>query len=108
MSSAVSVTTTNFEKEVLNSKVPVLVDFWAPWCMPCRMLAPIIDAVASEYEGKVKVLKLNTDEDSGLADTFGIRGIPTLILFKDGAELERMVGVRSKNDISALLDKALA
>jgi thioredoxin 1 len=107
MSNAVSVTTTSFEKDVLKSKVPVLVDFWAPWCMPCRMLAPVIDAVASEYEGKVKVLKLNTDEDPGLADTFGIRGIPTLILFKDGAELARMVGVRSKDDISALLDKAL-
>ena len=107
MSNAVSVTTTSFEKDVLKSKVPVLVDFWAPWCMPCRMLAPVIDAVASEYEGKVKVLKLNTDEDPGLADTFGIRGIPTLILFKDGAEIARMVGVRSKDDISALLDKAL-
>lgn len=108
MSSAVSVTTTSFEKEVLNSKLPVLVDFWAPWCMPCRMLAPTIDALASEYEGKVKVLKLNTDEDPGLADTLGIRGIPTLILFKNGSELARMVGVRSKNDISSLLDKALA
>jgi len=108
MSSAVSVTTTSFEKEVLNPKLPVLVDFWAPWCMPCRMLAPTIDALASEYEGKVKVLKLNTDEDPGLADTLGIRGIPTLILFKNGSELARMVGVRSKNDISSLLDKALA
>lgn len=107
MSNATAVSTTDFEEQVLKAEEPVLVDFWAPWCMPCRMLGPTLDELASDYEGKVKVVKVNTDENQQLATQYGIRGIPTLILFKDGEAVDRAVGVQPKNALADKLDKAL-
>lgn len=100
----------SFENEVLNSNQPVLVDFWAAWCAPCRMLAPTVEAVAEKYQGKAKVVKLNVDENVDSSSRYGIKGIPTLILFRDGKEAERVVGVPSnaKDFISQLLDKHLS
>ncbi len=96
-------TEASFEKEVINSDIPVLVDFWATWCGPCRMLAPIIEEIANEYEGKVKVGKVNVDEQSALAAKYGIMSIPTLILFKNGEIAEKTVGLRSKEQIKELI-----
>lgn len=97
----------NFQQEVLESSVPVLVDFWAPWCMPCRMLAPIIEKLAEENEGKLKVCKLNTDENQNIAAQYGIQGIPTLIVFKEGKEVSRTVGAMSKEKLQEKLDPIL-
>jgi len=107
MSSTVAVSTASFDREVLQSKEPVLVDFWAPWCAPCRMVAPILDQLAADYAGKVKIVKVNTDENQQLAARYSIYGIPTLILFKGGEPVDRAVGVESKNVLAARLDKAL-
>lgn len=103
----VEVNGNNFQQEVLESSVPVLVDFWAPWCMPCRMLAPIIEKLAEENEGKLKVCKLNTDENQNIAAQYGIQGIPTLIVFKEGKEVGRTVGVMSKEKLQEKLDPIL-
>jgi len=92
MSSSAAVTDASFEQEVLKSDVPVLVDFWAPWCGPCRMVAPIVDEIAKEFAGQIKVFKLNTDENPNVASQYGIRSIPTLMLFKDGQKIETVVG----------------
>ncbi len=100
----VTVTDANFEDEVVKSSVPVLVDFWAPWCGPCKMIAPILDEIASERNGTVKVAKINVDDSQGLAAKFGIQSIPTLILFKNGAKVEQMVGARGKRDLLDKLD----
>ncbi len=98
----------DFEKEVLKASVPVLVDFWAEWCGPCRMLAPIIDELAKEYpEDKVKICKLNVDENPKIAAKYGIMAIPTVIIFKDGKPFEQITGVRPKNDIKAAIERAL-
>jgi len=97
----------NFESEVLNSEIPVLVDFWAEWCGPCRALAPAIEEIAEDYEGKVKVGKLNVDENPGAPSAYDVRSIPTLIVFKNGAVLERIVGALPKNHIVDLVDSAL-
>jgi len=97
----------NWEQEVLNSDVPVLVDFWAPWCGPCRIIAPIIEELAEELEGKVKVCKLNTDENPNIAMRYGIRAIPTLMIFKDGKPVETMVGVQPKEAIKEKLKQLL-
>ena len=97
----------NFQREVLESSVPVLVDFWAPWCMPCRMLAPTVEKLAEENEGKLKVCKLNTDENQNIAAQYGIQGIPTLIVFKEGKEVGRTVGVMSKEKLQEKLDPIL-
>jgi thioredoxin 1 len=97
----------NFDTEVLNSSVPVLVDFWAAWCAPCRMLAPAVEAVAEKYEGKAKVVKLNVDEHMATAGKYNIRGIPTLLLFKDGVIKEQIVGNTSKDTISKMIDNHL-
>ena len=95
----------NFEQDVLKSDQPVLVDFWAAWCAPCRMLAPTVEAVAEKYAGNARVVKLNVDENPAVSQRYGIKGIPTLILFKGGKEEERVVGATSKDAISRMIDK---
>ncbi|MCH2226475.1 MAG: thioredoxin [Candidatus Caenarcaniphilales bacterium] len=102
---AVEVNDTNFESEVLESSVPVLVDFWAPWCGPCRALAPVIDELAGEYEGKAKIVKLNTDENPNKSLEFRINSIPTMIIFKDKKPVEMLVGSLSKEKIKEAIDK---
>ena len=97
----------NFEIEVLQSEQPVLVDFWAEWCAPCRALAPAVEAVAQEYQGKAKVVKLDVDSSTQVAQRYGIRGIPTLIVFKGGAEADRVIGMTSKDNIARMLDTAI-
>jgi len=97
----------NFDTEVLKASVPVLVDFWAAWCAPCRMLAPVVDAIAEKYEGKARVVKLNVDENIATAGKYNIRGIPTLLLFKDGIIKESIVGNTTKDTISKMIDNHL-
>jgi len=101
------VTDQSFEADVLKSDKPVLVDFWAEWCHPCKMLAPAVAQVAETYEGKAKVVKMNVDDNAQVPPRFGIRGIPTLIVFKNGAEAERLVGATSKENISRMIDRVL-
>ena len=99
------VSDSSFERDVLQSDKPVLVDFWAAWCAPCRMLAPTVEAVAEKYAGNARVVKLNVDENPNVSQKYGIKGIPTLILFKNGKEEERVVGATSKEAISRMIDK---
>ena len=101
----VHVTDATFDQEVIKAPTPVLVDFWAPWCAPCRMIAPSIEAIAKEYAGSAGVVKLNVDENPSVSQRYGIKGIPTLILFKDGREAERVVGATSKEALSRMLGK---
>lgn len=111
MSEIVSeVTDATFESEVLKSDKPVLVDFWAAWCAPCRMLTPTIEAVAEKYQGRAKVVKLNVDENIDSSSRYGIKGIPTLILFRDGKAVDQVVGVPSnaKDFISSMIEKQLS
>lgn len=99
------VTDASFEEEVLKSEQPVLVDYWAEWCGPCKMIAPILDEIASEYGDRLKVAKLNIDENPGTPPKYGIRGIPTLMLFKDGSVEATKVGALSKSQLAAFLDQ---
>ena len=98
----------SFEAEVLQSSQPVLVDYWAEWCGPCKMIAPILDEVATGYEGKLRVAKMNVDENREIPAKFGIRGIPTLMLFKDGQLAATKVGAMSKSQLTAFIDQQLA
>ena len=97
----------NFESDVLQSTLPVIVDFWATWCAPCKAIAPDIDAIAEEYDGKVKVGKVNVDDNPATPGKYGVRGIPTIILFKDGKVLDQVVGAVPKAQLEALIKKAL-
>ena len=99
------ITDTNFETDVLSSDKPVLVDFWAEWCGPCRMIAPSVEAVAEQFNGKAKVFKMDVDNNMDTPSRFGIKGIPTLILFKGGQEQERVVGAVSRDAIARLIEK---
>ena len=97
----------NFETDVIKSEVPVLLDFWADWCAPCKMIAPILTEIAEEYKGRLKIAKLNIDENPSIPPKFGIRGIPTLILFKNGTVEGQKVGALSKSQLTAFLDTNL-
>ena len=94
-----------FDRDVLQAGEPVLVDFWAEWCPPCRMVAPAVEAVAEQYQGRARVVKLNVDENPATSQRYGIKGIPTLILFKDGKEEERVVGATSKESLGRIIEK---
>ena len=100
-----AVSDSSFEKEVLESAKPVLVDFWAEWCAPCRMLGPTIDAIAEQFSETAGVVKVNVDDNTATAQRYGIKGIPTLILFSGGKEVERVVGATSKESISRMIEK---
>jgi len=100
-------TDSNFDTEVVNSDVPVLVDFWAIWCQPCKMLAPTIDAIADEFEGRVKVGKVDTDSNRDVSIKYGIQSIPTVIIFKDGEPVKKFVGLTPKNKFAEALDSVL-
>ncbi len=108
MSEPITLTDENFATEVLESKVPVLVDFWAVWCGPCRMVAPVVEALAAEYEGRAKVAKLDVDSAQKTASEYGIRSIPTLLIFKAGKVADQVIGAVPKKQIVEKLDAALA
>ncbi len=105
--STITVNDENFDDEVLRSNIPVLVDFWAEWCGPCKVVGPTVEALASDYQGKVKVAKLNVDDNPEAAGRFGVRSIPTLIVFKDGEAQQAAVGVKPKGQLAELIEKVL-
>jgi thioredoxin 1 len=107
MSSAADVTDASFENDVLKSPMPVLVDFWAPWCGPCRMVSGTVDEIAKEFAGQIKVYKLNTDENPNIASAYGIRSIPTLMLFKNGVKVDTVVGAVPKPTLTSTISKHL-
>ena len=103
----INVTDSTFEQEVLSSEIPVLLDYWAEWCGPCKMIAPILNDIADEYSGKIRVAKLNIDENPGTPAKFGVRGIPTLMIFKSGSIEATKVGAMSKSQLSAFIDSTI-
>ncbi|HEY3266075.1 MAG TPA: thioredoxin [Armatimonadota bacterium] len=107
MSAATEVNEQNFQQEVLDSPITVLVDFWAPWCGPCRMVAPVVEELAKDYAGKLKVVKVNTDEAPGIAGSFGIMSIPTLMIFKNGERVDQIIGAMPKQAIAGKLQPHL-
>lgn len=102
------ITDAAFETEVVKSDLPVLVDFWAPWCGPCKAVAPVVEELAGEFQDKIKFVKINTDENSAQANKLGIRGIPTLLFYKGGRELDRVVGYAPKSELKKRLDSLLS
>jgi thioredoxin 1 len=108
MSDLLQVDQNNFKNEVLQAPGPVLVDFWAPWCGPCRMVAPVVDKIAQTYAGRLKVVKLNTDDNPSLAGQYDVTGIPALIIFKAGAPVDRVVGYVPEKQLSLVVEKHLA
>jgi len=107
MSNIIHLSDDTFQKEVIESSIPVLVDYWAEWCGPCKMIAPILDDLVSEYDGKLKIVKLNIDENPQTPSKFGIRGIPTLMIFKDGNPEATKVGALSKSQLTAFIDSTI-
>ena len=107
MSNIIHLSDDTFQKEVIESSIPVLVDYWAEWCGPCKMIAPILDDLVSEYDGKLKIAKLNIDENPETPTKFGIRGIPTLMIFKDGNPEATKVGALSKSQLTAFIDSTI-
>ncbi|MFY9233843.1 MAG: thioredoxin [Fimbriimonadaceae bacterium] len=107
MAAGLAVSSTDFEQTVLNSEVPVLVDFWAEWCGPCKAIGPAIEELATEYEGRAKVVKINVDQEGDLAMKYGVMSIPALLVFKGGKVVDQMVGALPKPQIAALIDRAL-
>ena len=108
MSNEIEFTDANFDSEVIKSDTPVLVDFWAPWCGPCKMIAPIVEEISTEYDGRLKVGKVNTDDNQKVASDYGVMSIPTLMIFKDGEVVERIIGAQPKGALTTKIDDVLA
>jgi thioredoxin 1 len=107
MSNEIEFTDSNFETEVIKSNTPVLVDFWAPWCGPCKIIAPIVEEISSEYGGRLKVGKVNTDDNQKVASDYGVMSIPTLMIFKDGQVVERIIGAQPKEALKTKIDAVI-
>ena len=108
MAEPIELTEDNFTSEVLEADMPVMIDFWAPWCGPCRMVAPVIESLADKYDGKIKVAKVNLNESPALASQYGIRSIPAIFIFNNGEVAERAVGVQPEDTLAAMIDRVLA
>ncbi|NQY90374.1 MAG: thioredoxin [Deltaproteobacteria bacterium] len=108
MADITEVTDANFQQEVLDSSIPVLVDFWAPWCAPCRAIAPVLEELAGEYDGRARVVKVNVDDNQQVAASYGVRSIPNLIVFKQGQVAEQIVGAAAKPKLAKALDEAIS